>query len=52
MLDSAIDTILHYSIYDSAVNLYSLGVKLKVEDYELSTIEQNYHGGSELGTRL
>ena len=31
---------------DSAVNWYSLGVKLELEDHELSTIEQNYHGGA------
>ena len=29
---------------DSVVNWYSLGVKLGLEDHELSTIEQNYRG--------
>ena len=29
---------------DSVVNWYSLGVKLGVEDHELSTIEQTYRG--------
>ena len=32
---------------DSVMNWYSLGVKLGVEDHELRTIEQNYHGDSE-----
>lgn len=32
---------------DSIVNWYSLGVKLGLKEYELSTIEQNYHGDSE-----
>ena len=29
---------------DSVVNWHSLGVKLGLEDHELSTIEQNYRG--------
>ena len=32
---------------DSVVNWYSLGVKLGLEDHELSTIEQNYRGDNE-----
>ena len=32
---------------DSVVNWFSLGVKLGLEDHELHTIEQNYHGDSE-----
>ena len=32
---------------DSVVNWHSLGVKLGLEDHELSTIEQNYRGDNE-----
>ena len=32
---------------DSVVNWFLLGVKLGVEDHELRTIEQNYHGDNE-----
>ena len=32
---------------DSVVNWYSLGVKLGVENRELRTIEQNYHGDNQ-----
>ena len=31
---------------DSVVNWHSLGVKLGVEDHELTTIERDFHGDS------